>query len=124
MGIDTDVTAHADVGRKVQAFGRGQHLFEENERAVFFDKVVSGVIRTYKVQEDGRRHIDSFHVAGDFFCIETGPQYRFTADAVRDTKVIAIRRCRLETLSALEPALARELPSSVMRSLERAQHHS
>ena len=127
MGIDTDVTASSgtpDVGRKVQAFGRGQHLFEEGESAEFFYKVVSGVIRTYRVQEDGRRHIDSFHVAGDFFGIETGLQYRFSANAVSDATVIALRRRRTGTLSALEPALAREVTQSVLRSLERAQNHS
>lgn len=48
---------------------------------------VSGAIRTYKMLSDGRRQINSFHLAGDMFGLENGTIHRFTAEAVTQANV-------------------------------------
>jgi CRP/FNR family transcriptional regulator, nitrogen fixation regulation protein len=102
---------------------RGEELFAEGDDAEFFYKVVSGTIRTCKLLNDGRRQIGAFHLAGDIFGLETGDEHRFSAEAVSDAIVLAFRRGSLETLAERDAGLSRQIVSSVMRSLERAQEH-
>ncbi|MFI4998313.1 MAG: helix-turn-helix domain-containing protein [Reyranellales bacterium] len=102
---------------------KGEELFAEGDTADCFFKVTSGTIRTYKLLSDGRRQIDAFHLLGDIFGLETGSEYRFSAEAVDDATVTAIRRCRFDKLSHEDPALGDQLMSSMMRSLERAHDH-
>ena len=102
---------------------RGEELFAQGDDADFFYKVVSGTIRTCKLLNDGRRQIDAFHLAGDIFGLETGDEHRFSAEAVSDATVLAFRRGSLDTLAERDAGLNRQIVSSVMRSLERAQEH-
>ncbi len=102
---------------------RGEELFAEGDTADCFYKVASGTIRTYKLLSDGRRQIDAFHFPGDIFGLETGAEYRFSAEAVEDATVISFRRCRFERLSHEDPAFGDQILSSMMRSLERAHDH-
>jgi CRP/FNR family nitrogen fixation transcriptional regulator len=107
----------------VRTLMKGEELFAEGDEADFFYRVVSGAIRTCKLLSDGRRQIDAFHLAGDIFGMETGSEYRFSAEAVGDAQVVAYRRCGLETLAARDPSLGNQVVASMMRSLERAQDH-
>jgi CRP/FNR family nitrogen fixation transcriptional regulator len=107
----------------VRVLAKGEELFAEGDEADHFFKVVKGTVRTYKLLNDGRRQIDAFHLAGDIFGLETGAEYRFSADAVEDTTVLAVRRCRFTTLAQDDPALGDQLMSSMMTSLERAHDH-
>lgn len=106
-----------------RAVCKDHEIFAEGDNAEYFYKVVSGVVRTYKVLSDGRRQIDAFHLAGDFFGLESGADHRFTAEAVGDVSVVAFRRCNLETLARNDAELARLVVAAMMRSLERAQDH-
>ncbi|HZH51861.1 MAG TPA: helix-turn-helix domain-containing protein [Microvirga sp.] len=107
----------------VRSYGKDEEIFSEGDRAAYFYKVVSGAVRTSKLLSDGRRQIDAFHLAGDIFGIETGDEYRFSAEAVGDAVVIAYRRCSLETLAANDSQFAQQFVKAMMRSLERAQDH-
>lgn len=107
----------------VHSYAKDQEIFAEGARAAFVYKVLSGVVRTSKLLSDGRRQIDAFHLAGDFFGIEAGDEYRFCAEAVGDCVVIAHRRSSLGTLTGTDPQFAQELVMGMMRSLIRAQNH-
>lgn len=106
-----------------RVIARGEELFAEGDEADHFFKVVKGSVRTYKLLNDGRRQIDAFHLAGDIFGMETGAKHRFSAEAVEDTTVMAVRRCRFATLAHDDPAFGDQLMSSMMTSLERAHDH-
>ena len=107
----------------VRVLAKGEELFAEGDEADHFFKVVKGTVRTYKLLNDGRRQIDAFHLAGDIFGLETGAEYRFSAEAVECTTVMAVRRCRFTTLAQDDPAFGDQLMSSMMTSLERAHDH-
>ncbi len=117
---DAMATKPAGVARVLE---KGEELFAEGDVADFFYKVVSGAVRTYKLLNDGRRQIDEFHLAGDIFGLETGAEHRFSADAVDVAAVVAFRRRSFEALAHDDPALADQVMSSMMRSLERAHDH-
>ena len=106
-----------------RCFAKDEEVFVEGERAVCFYKVTSGGVRTYKLLSDGRRQIDAFHLPGDIFGIETGDAYRFGAEAVCCSTLIAYRRCSLDTLAANDGIFVRSVVGAMMRSLERAQSH-
>ena len=97
-------------------------IFAEGDRATTFYKVVSGVVRTYKLLSDGRRQIDAFHLPGDIFGLEAGEEHRFNAEAVTAAK-LAVHRREPRELAGGDGVLAREVVAAMMRSLERAQDH-
>jgi CRP/FNR family transcriptional regulator, nitrogen fixation regulation protein len=108
----------------VMHFAQDRDIYGEGDDADVFFKVVSGVVRTCKFHSDGRRQIDSFHVAGDVFGLEAGMERSLCAEAVCDCTVISYRRRGLEMLAADDESLSRQLFSYAMRSLARAQEHS
>ena len=105
------------------ALRQGEELFGEGDEAEFFYEVVSGAIRSCKLLSDGRRQIDAFHLRGDIFGIEAGPEHRFSAEAIGDVTVIAYRRSRLAALVQDDPAFRDRIMTATLRSLERAYAH-
>lgn len=74
---------------------RGTEIFGEAEPSDHVYQVKSGAVRTFKLLPDGRRQIGAFHLAGDIFGIESGEAYRFTAEAIVNTRVRIARRERV-----------------------------
>jgi CRP/FNR family transcriptional regulator, nitrogen fixation regulation protein len=108
----------------VLSFAANSEIYCEGDEAKSFYKVVSGVVRTCKFLNDGRRQIDAFYVAGDVFGVEAGVEHRLSAEAAADCTVISYRRRNLETLATTDDRLARGFFSYAMECLERAQKHS
>jgi CRP/FNR family nitrogen fixation transcriptional regulator len=106
-----------------RAFARGAELFAEGEAPTFFYKVVSGTVRTVKLLADGRRQIDTFHVAGDVFGLEGGNSHRLTAEAVDEVTVIAFRRSDFASLMRRDPAITEALIATTLMNLDRAHEH-
>jgi CRP/FNR family transcriptional regulator, nitrogen fixation regulation protein len=105
-------------------FAANGEIYCEGDEAKSFYKVLSGVVRTCKFLNDGRRQIDAFYGAGDVFGIEVGLEHRLSAEAVADCTVVSYRRRNLETLATTDDRLARHFFSYAMQCLERAQKHS
>jgi CRP/FNR family nitrogen fixation transcriptional regulator len=99
-------------------------IYAEGDDARFFYKVISGVVRTLKFLSDGTRQIEAFHVAGDIFGIEHGPEHGLSAEAVSGCRVMRYRRRGLQDLLASEDGMAVEIFSYAMRCLERARAHA
>lgn len=104
-------------------YRRGTEVFGEGEETEYVYQIISGAVRTYKLLSDGRRQINSFHLAGDMFGLENGATHRFTAEAVVETKVrITKRRSLLQTMQSRE-AGASSFLSLVARNLQHAENH-
>src|ERR1700730_6400783 len=112
------------LGGRVLHFAPDQEIYTEGAEAKSFYKIASGVVRTCKFLNDGRRQIDSFHVTGDLFGFEVGTEHRLAAEAGSDCTAIPDRRRGLEAVAATDARLARQLFSHAMQCLERAQEHS
>ena len=104
-------------------FASDRQIYAEGDEARSFYKVISGMVRTCRFLSDGRRQIDAFHVAGDVFGFEAGPDHRMTAETVSDCTVIAYRRRGLETMIAQDERLGRWFFSHAMNSLALAREH-
>ncbi len=101
-----------------------RQIYGEGDEARCFYKVVSGVVRTCRFLNDGRRQIDAFHMEGEVFGFEAGADHRMAAEAVSDCTVIAYRRRGLETMVFQDDRLGRWFFSHAMTSMEMAREHS
>lgn len=99
-------------------------IYGEGDDAVFFYKVVRGVVRTCKFLSDGRRQIEAFYREGDVFGFESGVTHRLTAEAVCECTLIAYRRKGVEQLAAASETLSQQLFRYFMQGLVRAQEHA
>jgi CRP/FNR family nitrogen fixation transcriptional regulator len=104
-------------------FGRDEEIYGEGEPADFVYRVVTGVVRNYRTLSDGRRQVSDFHVAADYFGLETGLEHRMTAEAVGEATVQVIRRGILVALAMRDNGIARELWALAAQRLQRSQDH-
>jgi CRP/FNR family transcriptional regulator, nitrogen fixation regulation protein len=106
------------------SFGRNVEIYGEQEYADHLYKVVSGAVRTHTFLIDGRRQIGAFYLPGDMFGLEAGERYAFSAEAIVDTKVLAMRRSGLVARAAWDSEIAAQLWTLTARELRRAQRHT
>jgi CRP/FNR family transcriptional regulator, nitrogen fixation regulation protein len=104
------------------SFMRDAEIYEENNPAEYLYKVVDGTVRTYKALSDGRRQIGAFYMPGDFFGLEDEVR-AFSAEAVTDANLVAIKRSTVIALAAEENDVARQLWVLTSRELERTRNH-
>jgi CRP/FNR family transcriptional regulator, nitrogen fixation regulation protein len=104
-------------------FARDGEIYGEAEPAEYIYKVMSGAVRTYTIDEDGHRQIDSFHLAGDIFGMETSPAHRFSAEAICDCEIAIAPRAAIERAAEQDGAAARELWSLTARQLGKVRDH-
>lgn len=102
---------------------RDEEIFGEGETADHVYQVISGSVRTCRTLRDGRRQIDEFHFAGDYFGLEAGDLHRVSAEAMTETTVRMVRRGALSQLAAQRPEVARVLFRLTVEGLQRSQDH-
>jgi len=102
----------------------GREIFAEGDDSETFYKVVSGVARVCKLLNDGRRQIESFHVAGDVFGFELGMARSLSAEAVNDCTLIAYRRRHVESLAKGDSSIGTHMFRLAMENLAQAQSHA
>ena len=105
-------------------FAQDREIFAEGAEAEVFYKVVSGVVRTCKFLNDGRRQIEAFHIAGDVFGFEHGEVHPRSAEAVSDCNLVSYRRRNVEAAALHDQTLSRQLFAFAMHSVVGAQRHA
>jgi CRP-like cAMP-binding protein len=104
-------------------YPRGTEIYGENEPADYLYKVIGGTVRSYKMLNDGRRQVGAFYGPGDMFGVESGDMHTFSAEAITEVKVLAIKRSSVVAAAASDNAVARALWSLTGRELQRVQNH-
>lgn len=105
----------------VMQFPRNAEVFGEDEPAEYLYKVVRGGVRTYKILDDGRRQIGTFHLPGDVFGLEFGGKHTLSAEAMSDATVLLVKRSALDALAGRDASIAQELFALTSRQLQRMQ---
>ncbi|WP_297516145.1 helix-turn-helix domain-containing protein [uncultured Caulobacter sp.] len=123
--FDTDFALDGVLGMPATCLrlSRDEEIFGEGEDADYVYQVVSGAVRTYRILRDGRRQIDEFHFAGDYFGLEMGATHRVTAEALTDATVRMVRRGALSDLAAQRGDAARAIFRLTAEGLQRSQDH-
>lgn len=104
-------------------FSRDEEIFAQDEAADFVYRVQSGVVRTTRLADDGRRQVGGFYYAGDMIALEDQDQHRFSAEALTGGRVLAVRRRVLEAEAGRDADLARLLWKAGSRSMQQMQVH-
>lgn len=102
---------------------RNSEIYGEGEPSEYVYKIVSGVVRTHKLLNDGRRQISAFHLPGDFFGLDCDSEYRFTAEAVTSTSLLFVKRSALTGLARRDGEVANDLWRMAAAELHRAHDH-
>lgn len=102
-------------------FRRGEEIYAQDEDADLIYRVVRGSIRTTHLQSDGRRQIGDFYYVGDIIGVEVGDVHRFSAEALTDCDVLALRRAGS---TAYEPDRVQQMIwAATATELRRTQSH-
>lgn len=110
-------------GGQALHFAKGEEIFGQGERADCLYKVVSGWVRTYRILRDGRRQIEGFHLAGEYFGMEAGAAHRASAEALGNATVLVVRRSQLNEAAARQGEVAATLFRLAVQGLQRSQEH-
>jgi CRP/FNR family nitrogen fixation transcriptional regulator len=108
----------------VSFVAQNRGIYDEGDEADTFFEIVAGVVRTCRFSSDGRRQIDAFYVAKEFFGFEPGAEHRLSAEAVSNCTLISYRRRGSEKSASHDQAQSSLLLPYVMRNMVRAQEHA
>jgi CRP-like cAMP-binding protein len=121
-GLDT-IAIHAGlIGIRI-SYASNKEIFGEGEPAEYLYEVVCGLVRGCMILSDGRRQIIGFHMPGDVFGTELDEYHRFSADAVNNATVLAVKRSIVMGLAARDVDFAHQLWAVTSREYQRAQNH-
>jgi CRP/FNR family nitrogen fixation transcriptional regulator len=112
-----DVLEQFGVRRTVR---RGHEFYAAGDPTQFCYRIVSGCVRTVGLDEDGRRQVAEFLLAGDLLGFDSLDAHHLSAEALTDTVVICYPRRAVDSLAEQHGALARRLRDLTMQSLRRA----
>ncbi len=99
----------------------GDTLFYEGDPAGEVFTLTSGVLKLYKLLQDGRRQITGFLLPGDFLGLAFADRYICTAEAVTVATVCRFRRTAFLRLVHNHPQLEHNLLSRATSELAAAQ---
>ena len=105
----------------VLRYEAGQEIHGEGESAVYAYRILSGMVRSFRVLNDGRRQVEAFYLTGQVFGLEIQDTYNSSSEAVCATRVLAMRMATIDKLLDTEPMVARCLLRWSSESLEKAR---
>jgi CRP/FNR family transcriptional regulator, nitrogen fixation regulation protein len=105
-------------------FARNAEVYGEDEPAEYLYQVISGAVRTYRLLDDGRRQVVAFYLPGDVFGVEAGDVHLSSAEAVKESQVLVVKRSAVLARAEHEKDLAKQLWALMVRELQRLQQHS
>jgi len=105
-----------------ESFGKDEEIYGQAERVERIYRVISGAVRTTRLLSDGRRQVGEFYFPGDVFGLETGPDHRYSAEALCDSVVLSVKRSALRASDAAAE-FDRMIWDATARELDRTQDH-
>ncbi len=102
---------------------KGQSVAQQGDRAVNVFKVVSGALRVVRLMPDGRRHIASFLMPGDFFGFADVERYGHSVEAIADSTLLRYTRSGLEGYLDRDMQARRQVFGVMCRELSAVQDH-
>ncbi len=101
-------------------FEGGETIYPQDGPADYIYEVERGVVRTVRLDADGRRIVYGFHTQGDVFGVERNGTHAYSAEAIGDVDVIRCPRELLERAALSDHAVAEALWSWLLSGADRA----
>jgi len=121
-GLNT-IAMHRGLNGIRMVYASNLEIFGEGEPAEYLYEVVRGSVRTCKMFGDGRRQITSFHMPGEVFGLEPDEEHHFSAEAVTDSIILAVKRSAIMGLAACDLYFAHQLWAVTAQDHRRIQNH-
>ncbi len=117
-----DTTHGEDSPKPVAAahFRQATAIFNEGDMSSFFYRVLSGVVSTFKISQDGSSYTEAFHFEGEIFGFEAGAEHSLGAEAVSDCAVAVIRCPAIDVAEASAELMSGGLFAHMAQCLPRA----
>lgn len=115
----------SELGRLAQpcCFRSRQTIAIEGETSTAVHNITSGVVRLYRMLNDGRRQIVGFLFPGDVLGIEMTPDVQLSAEAVRRTTACGFDTAAFARLMARKPHLLTKLHERARHELMASHDH-
>ena len=121
-GLNT-IAVHRGLNGIRMAYASNMEIFGEGEPTEYLYEVVRGLVRNCKIFGDGRRQITGFHIPGEVLGFEPDDEHHFSAEAVTDSIILAVKRSAIMELAARDAYFAHQLWAVMSREYQRAQNH-
>lgn len=105
-----------------ETFAKDEEIYGQAEPVQRVYRVIHGAVRTTRLLSDGRRQVGEFYFPGDVFGLETGPDHRYSAEALCDCEVLSMKRSAVRGDVAAAD-LQRMIWDATVRELDRTQEH-
>ncbi|MCK0195314.1 helix-turn-helix domain-containing protein [Ancylobacter sp. 6x-1] len=105
----------------VERFEAGAAVFWEGDTAAHVFEVVDGVLRVFRMMNDGRRVITGFLYPGDLVGVSLERHYLYTAEAVTPVKLRRFARNRFQSEIHSSPELRPQLFAQLCDEMAAAQ---
>jgi CRP/FNR family transcriptional regulator len=119
--LEGDEVAELEAIAQPVHFDAKETVFVEREEARALYTVTCGMLRLYRLFDDGRRQIVGFALPGDFLGLDLAPRHAFSADAVEAVTACRVSRATFTALTDRKPHLLRRLHAATTRELNAAQ---
>ena len=121
-GLNTTAIHGGLIGIRM-SYASNMEIFGEGEPAEYLYEVVHGLVRSCKMLSDRRRQIAGFYMPGDVFGLELDEDHHFSAEAVNNVVILALKRSAIMGLAARDADFARQLWAVTAQKCQRAQNH-
>ncbi len=108
----------------ISAFDKNQHIFRRGDMAQSFYVVLGGWVKIYRDTQDGDEAILGLLTRADIFgeaAIFCGETYQVSAEAVENTKLIAIPAASLRQQAISNPDIIVRVTQSLMQQVTKLQ---
>ena len=114
--------SHFGVALFVTAATEQSRLRGEASEYIFL--VISGVVRSFRLFQNGSRSIAAFYLPTEFFGLTNHPTHLLTAEAAADANILFFKRSALISMAKRESRIAKLLLTVTLNELRRTQEHS
>lgn len=115
-------TTHRSLDRlgSIVVAKRNQTVIEEGQAADYVFKVITGALRVVRLLPDGRRHVASFLLPGDFFGLSPSGVHTQTIEVVADATCVRYPRRGFDAILRTDPAAIHRLLTLISGQLSAA----
>jgi CRP/FNR family nitrogen fixation transcriptional regulator len=100
-----------------------EEIYAQDDAPDLVYRILYGAVCAPRLLSDGRRQVGGFYYRGDLFGLETGPAHRASAEALSETRLVAVRRSALRHYGELGERLERMLWRSTGEELSQVRDH-
>jgi CRP/FNR family transcriptional regulator, nitrogen fixation regulation protein len=105
-------------------YSRDRTIAIEGEASDYIFLVISGVVRSFRLFQNGTRGIVAFYLPTEFFGLTNHPTHLLTAEATADANILFFKRSALISMAKRDSRIANFLLTATLNELRRTQEHS